>query len=58
MDLEQALEHIEYAIKEHERRDNMYTASIFQTCHRLISELKMYKDLEEQGRLVVKSDVG
>lgn len=57
MDLEQVLEHIEYAIKEHERRDNMYTVSMLQTCHRLISELKVYKDLEEQGRLVVKGDV-
>ena len=33
-------------------KENMFTVSVLQRCHKLISELKEYKDLDEQGKLL------
>lgn len=51
-DIEKDLLEIEYAIKCHIKRDNMFTVSVLQRCHKLVSQLKEYKDLEEQGKLL------
>ena len=51
-DIEKDLLEIEYAIKCHTKRDNMFTVSVLQRCHKLVSQLKEYKDLEEQGKLL------
>lgn len=46
-DIEKDLLEIEYAIKCHIERDNMFTVSVLQRCHKLVSQLKEYKDFEE-----------
>ena len=51
-DIEKDLLEIEYAIKCHTKRDNMFTVSVLQRCHKLVSQLKKYKDSEEQGKLL------
>lgn len=51
-DIEKDLLEIEYAIKCHTKRDNMFTVSVLQRCHKLVSQLKEYKDSEEQGKLL------
>lgn len=52
MDLEKDLIEIEHAIKSQIERDNMFTASVLQRCEKLVCELRKYKDLEEQGKLL------
>lgn len=51
-DIEKDLIEIECAIKSQMEKDNMFTVSVLQRCHELVSELKEYKDLEEQGKLL------
>ncbi len=51
-DIEKDLLEIEGAIRVHTERDNMFTVSVLQRCHKLVSQLKEYKDLEEQGKLL------
>lgn len=51
-DLEKDLIEIECAIKSQEEKDNTFTVSVLERCHELVSELKNYKDLEDQGRLL------
>ena len=51
-DIEKDLIEIESAIKSNRERDNIFTLSVLQRCHKLVSELKEYKDLEEQGKLL------
>lgn len=43
---------IQCAIKEQAKRDNLFTVSVLQRCYKLVSELKEYKDLEEQKKLL------
>lgn len=50
-DIEKDLIEIECAIRSQEEKDNTSTVSVLQRCHELVSELKEYKDLEEQGKL-------
>lgn len=58
-DIEKDLLEIEYLIKDHERRDNIHTMSVLQRCHKLVSELKEYRTLKEQGRLLeLPCDIG
>lgn len=51
-DIEKDLIEIECAIKSQEEKDNIFTMSVLQRCHKLVSQLKEYKDLEEQGKLL------
>lgn len=51
-DVEKDLIEIECAIKSQIEKDNMFTVAVLQRCHKLVSELKEYKDLEEQGKLL------
>lgn len=51
-DIEKDLIEIECAIKSQKEKDNIFTMSVLQRCHKLVSELKGYKDLEEQGKLL------
>ncbi len=51
-DIEKDLIEIECAIKSQEEKDNMFTVSVLQRCHKLVSELKSYRELEEQGKLL------
>lgn len=51
-ELEKDLIEIEGAIKEQAKRDNAFTMSVLQRCYKLVSELKEYKDLEEQKKLL------
>lgn len=51
-DIEKDLIEIECAIKSQEEKDNVFTMSVLQRCHKLVSLLKEYKDLEEQGKLL------
>lgn len=51
-DIEKDLIEIECAIKSQMEKDNMFTVSVLQRCHKLVSELKEYKDLEKQGKLL------
>lgn len=51
-DIEKDLIEIECAIKSQKEKDNIFTMSVLQRCHKLVSELKDYKDLEEQGKLL------
>lgn len=51
-DLEKDLIEIECAIKSQREKDNIFTMSVLQRCHKLVSRLKEYKDLEEQGKLL------
>lgn len=51
-DIEKDLIEIECAIKSQEEKDNVFTMSVLQRCHKLVSQLKEYKDLEEQGKLL------
>lgn len=47
-DIEKDLIEIECAIKSQEEKDNMFTVSVLQRCHKLVSELKSYRELEER----------
>lgn len=51
-DLEKDLIEIECAIKSQEEKGNIFTMSILQRCHKLVSELQEYKALEEEGKLL------
>lgn len=51
-DVEKDLIEIECAIKSQIEKDNMFTVAVLQRCYKLVSELKEYKDLEEQGKLL------
>lgn len=51
-DIEKDLIEIECAIKSQEEKDNIFTMSVLLRCHKLVSQLKEYKDLEEQGKLL------
>ncbi len=51
-DIEKDLIQIEGAINSQLEKENMFTVSVLQRCHKLISELKEYKDLDEQGKLL------
>ena len=51
-DLEKDLIEIECAIKSQEEKGNIFTMSVLQRCHKLVSELQEYKALEEQGKLL------
>ena len=51
-DIEKDLIEIKAAIKENERKDNTFTVSVLQRCSELIQELKEYRDMEEQGKLL------
>lgn len=51
-EIEKDLIEIECAIKSQKEKDNIFTMSVLQRCHKLVSELKDYKDLEEQGKLL------
>ena len=51
-DIEKDLIEIKCAAKGQEERDNMFTFYVLQRCYKLVSELKKYKDLEEQGKLL------
>ncbi len=44
-DIEKDLIEIECAIKSQEEKDNMFTVSVLQRCHKLVSELKSYREL-------------
>ena len=47
-DIEKDLIEIECAIKSQEEKDNMFTVSVLQRCHKLVSELKEYRELKER----------
>lgn len=51
-DLEKDLIEIECAIKSQKEKDNVFTMSVLQRCYQLVSQLKEYKNLEEQNRLI------
>ena len=51
-DIEKDLIEIECAIKSQKEKDNIFTMSVLQRCYKLVSQLKEYKDLEEQNRLI------
>lgn len=51
-DIEKDLIEIECAIKSQEEKDNIFTMSVLQRCRKLVSQLKEYKDLEKQGKLL------
>ena len=51
-DIEKDLLEIEGAIRSQTERNNMLTVSVLQRCYKLVSQLKEYKELEEQGRLL------
>ena len=51
-DIEKDLIEIECAIKSQKEKDNIFTMSVLQRCYKLVSQLKEYKDLEEQNRLL------
>ncbi|EOS68783.1 hypothetical protein C818_02658 [Lachnospiraceae bacterium MD308] len=51
-EIEKDLIQIESAIKSQTEKDNMFTVAVLQRCYRLVSELKEYKGLEEQGKLL------
>lgn len=51
-DLEKDLIEIECAIKSQKEKDNVFTMSVLQRCYQLVSQLKEYKGLEEQNRLL------
>ena len=51
-DIEKDLIEIECAIKSQKEKDNIFTMSVLQRCYKLVSQLKEYKDLEEQGKLL------
>lgn len=51
-DLEKDLIEIECAIKSQLEKDNIFTVSVLQRCHKLVAELKNYRDLDEQGKLL------
>lgn len=51
-DIEKDLIEIECAIKSQKEKDNIFTMSVLQRCYKLVSQLKEYKDLEEQGKLM------
>lgn len=51
-DIEKDLIEIECAIKSQREKDNIFTMSVLQRCHKLVSQLKEYKGLEEQGKLL------
>lgn len=52
IDLEEDIIEIECAIKSQIECDNMFTVSILQKCLKMYDELKSYRDLEEQGKLL------
>jgi hypothetical protein len=43
-DIEKDLIEIECAIKSQKEKDNIFTMSVLQRCHKLVSELKRYKE--------------
>lgn len=51
-DLEKDLIEIECAIKSQAEKDNIFTMSVLQRCQKLVAELKEYRELEEQGKLL------
>lgn len=51
-EIEKDLIEIECAIKSQKEKDNIFTMSVLQRSYKLVSELKKYKDLEEQGKLL------
>lgn len=51
-DIEKDLIEIECAIKSQKEKENIFTMSVLQRCYKLVSQLKEYKDLEEQNRLI------
>ena len=51
-DIEKDLIEIECAIKSQKEKENIFTMSVLQRCYKLVSQLKEYKDLEEQNRLL------
>lgn len=51
-DLEKDLIEIQSAIKSQEEKDNIFTMSVLQRCYKLVEELKYYKDLDEQRKMV------
>ncbi len=51
-DLEKDLIEIECAIKSQLEKDNMFTVSVLQRCQKLVTELKEYRELNEQGKLL------
>lgn len=52
IDLEKDIIEIECAIKSQIACDNMFTVSVLQKCLKMYDELKSYRDLEEQGKLL------
>lgn len=53
-DIEKDLIEIEQAAKEQEKRDNTFTASVLWRCHKLVSELKEYKEGQQLKDIKVK----
>lgn len=51
-DIEKDLIEIECAIRSQREKDNTFTMSVLERCYKLVSELKVYKDLQEQGKLL------
>ncbi len=51
-DIEKDLIEIECAIKSQKEKENIFTMSVLQRCYKLVSQLKEYKDLEEQNKLL------
>ena len=51
-EIEKDLIEIECAIKNQIEKDDIHTMSILKKCYKLVSELKKYEDLEEQGKLI------
>lgn len=51
-DIEKDLMEIACAAKGQAERDNAFTLSVLQRCYKLVSELKVYKDFEEKGKLL------
>ncbi len=51
-DIEKDLIEIECAIKSQLEKDNMFTVSVLQRCQKLVTELKEYRELMGQGKLL------
>jgi len=51
-DIEKDLMEIECMMKRQKKEGDAFACSMLQRCHKLVSELKQYRELEEQGKLL------
>lgn len=51
-DIEKDLMEIECTKKKQEKEGDAFASSMLQRCHKLVSELKQYRESEEQGKLL------